>query len=345
MIDPHVHLRDGVLSEKETIKHGCELASEAGFTAVFDMPNTVPTLTSKENIINRIQYAENVLCKANIKIFYSIYGGLTNDFYQIKEVVEFYNKNFPKIIGLKMFAGHSTGQMGIIEKKEQRSVYAALTKLDYKGVLAIHCEKEDLIDNSIFKLEKPETHSLARPPIAEIESIKDQINLATEEKFKGHIHICHISTSQGIKLVKEAKNAGMSISCGATAHHALLNIETYKKHGLFAKMNPPLRGEDDRKAVFEGLINGNIDWIESDHAPHTVADKQKGASGIPGFAGLLLLVQKLREAGCSEDRLKELCGENVNKIFKLSLNFNIPSEKIIGNSLPLLKKGYPYNIF
>ncbi len=343
MIDSHVHLRDQALAYKETIKHGAELAKNAGFTALFDMPNTNPPLTSRENIVNRFKLAEESL--QGVDIYYALYGGITSDFSQIEEVVNCYNEFFPKMVGFKMFAGHSTGRMGITEKEEQRLVYKALAKLNYKGVLMVHCEKESLMHGELFSLDKPETHSQARPIIAELESIKDQIELAKTENFQGHLHICHISTKAGVDLVYEAKQSGMNISSGATSHHALLNDSAYAELGLFGKMNPPLRSEEDRKAVFDALMSGKIDWLESDHAPHSLEDKAKGASGIPGFAGSLLLIRELRKAGCSQTRLEEICGGAVNKAFKLNLQFNVPSNEEIESYLPTLKEAYPFDAF
>ncbi len=343
MIDSHVHLRDQELSYKETIKHGAKLAEKAGFTALFDMPNTNPPLTSRKNITERFKLAEKSL--QGLNIYYALYGGITSNFEQIEEVVNCYNEFFPKMVGFKMFAGHSTGRMGITEKEEQRIVYKALSKLNYKGVLMVHCEKESLMKPELFSLDKPETHSLARPPIAELESIKDQLELAKSENFKGHLHICHISTKEGVDLVYEAKKQGMNVSSGATSHHALLNDSAYAKLGLFGKMNPPLRKEDDRKAVFEALLSGKIDWLESDHAPHSLDDKAKGASGIPGFAGSLLVIKALREAGCSQNRLEKICGGAVNKAFNLSLNYKVPSNEEVDSVVPMLKDGYPFSAF
>ncbi len=345
MIDSHVHLRDGLLSEKETIAHGGLAAYDAGFTALFDMPNTDPPLVSARAVLERLDYADTALKGAGARLFYAVYGGITADLQQIEDITACYRLHFPRIAGFKMFAGHSTGRMGITEREEQRCVYAALTRLGYTGVLAVHCEKEAYIDDTAFNIGRPETHSTARPPNAETESIKDQIALARETGFQGHIHVCHISTAEGIRIVKEAKEQGFGISCGATAHHALLNTSAYSKYGIFAKMNPPLRSEADRAAVFKELLAGGVDWIESDHAPHTAADKQRGASGVPGFAGSLLLVRALRQAGCSEKRLTELCGASVNRVFGLQLPFTVPSDEVINAAVPALRSAYEYDIF
>ncbi|MGP1438694.1 MAG: dihydroorotase [Treponema sp.] len=345
MIDVHVHFRDGVQSEKETIKHGFSVAHQAGILSCFDMPNTVPALTAKKDILARLEFGQKMVEEVEQKAVYRIYAGVTNSIEQIKEIVEVYNEFFPRIVGFKMFAGHSTGNMGILEKDMQRTVYETLVKCNYEGVVAVHCEKNELMKEELFDIAKPETHSMARPIIAEVESIKDQIALVKETGFRGHLHICHISTKDGVSLVKDAKKDGIDISCGATAHHALLNDEAYKKQGLFVKMNPPLRDEKNRKAIFDSLISGDIDWIESDHAPHTIKDKEAGASGIPGFAGTLLLILSLRKAGISEERLNAICGEKVNKVFKFNLPVCVPSDERIAEVLPKIRKAYPFDAF
>lgn len=345
MIDCHVHLRDWDQSEKETILHGADVASKAGFSAIFDMPNTNPPLTSADLLEKRIKYGQAETKKLESPIFYGVYAGITDNLNQVAEVVEFTSRNFPNCVGLKMFAGNSTGNMGIVTKEQQFKIYQKLTELNYKGVLAVHCEKESLMHPEIFDLQKAETHSLARPEIAEINSIADQIELVEKTGFKGHLHICHISTQDGIKLVKNAKLKGLNISCGATAHHALLNLDAYKTHGIFAKMNPPLRKNIDQKAVFNSLLSGEIDNIESDHAPHTILDKQKGASGVPGFAGTLKLIKTLRESGASEKMLEKLCGVNINAIFGTNFKINVPDQTKIEKLFAMIASSYEVNIF
>ena len=112
MIDPHVHLRDWNQKDKETVKHGLSVAERAGIDAVFDMPNTDPALISANNIEQRIKLAES----AESEVFYGLYAGLTANPEQIKEVINIYNRLFPKIVGFKLFAGKSTGNMAVISK-------------------------------------------------------------------------------------------------------------------------------------------------------------------------------------------------------------------------------------
>lgn len=345
MIDCHVHLRDWEQSKKETIVHGIGLAAMAGFSAFFDMPNTKPALTSAELLGKRIQYGQTESAKINSTIFYGVYAGLTGNPQQIAEVVQFHTDHFPDCVGLKMFAGNSTGNMGIVSEAEQRAIYQELAKLQYTGVLAVHCEKESLLHNELFTPQVPASHSLARPPRAEVQSIADQIRFVEETGFVGHLHICHISTAEGLALVHAAKQKGMNISCGATAHHALLNEDAYNKSGIFAKMNPPLRSETDQRAIFSALRDGSIDTVESDHAPHTREDKLNGASGVPGFAGSLRLLKTLREAGADECLLQKLYGGNVNRIFGTNFKIHLPDNKIIEKIFPIIVSGYEYNIF
>ena len=138
MIDPHVHCRDWSQSYKETVKHALFVAEKVGLSGIFDMPNTSPPINSKEAIKKRLTEAD----KIKSSVFYGIYAGLTSDKNQIKEVVKTWKELFPKVVGLKMFAGHSVGNLGIVEEEEQKLVYQILAEKGYDGVLVIHCEKD-----------------------------------------------------------------------------------------------------------------------------------------------------------------------------------------------------------
>ena len=334
MIDPHVHLRDWNEKEKETLVHGMESGYLSGIDTFFDMPNTNPPITNRENALKRIEdgiKAEEELRKRGMDVHYHLYLGLTPNKEQISEMVSLYSSLFPRIIGLKLFASHSTGNMGIIDEEEEKNVFQVLADLDYKGVVAVHAEKTSLFTTNA-------SHALSRPSISEIESVRDMIEFATDAGFKGRLHIAHISTKGALELVKKAKEEGkIKITSGATPHHALFNLESENK---YLKMNPPLREEEDRAFIFSSLLSGDIDWIESDHAPHTLRDKENGKCGIPGFKGTLLLIDKLRECGISEERLEKLLNTNIASTFGLgNSKLSIPTdtqgrEKIIGDRYP-----------
>jgi dihydroorotase len=319
MIDPHVHLRDWNGKDKETVLHGLLVARKAGFQAVFDMPNTNPAIVNKSLVEERLALASAAIDKIGGGISYHLYLGLTKEDEQIKEMIDCYNLYFPKCIGLKMFAGQSTGNMGIVELADQEKVFKSLAKYNYKGLLAVHAEKESLLRSCEYIEGQFETHSLARPPQAEVESIKDIIAIAKRTGYQGRLHICHVSTAEGIEILTKEKQSNPLLTFGITPHHALFTSEDAKCHDRYLKMNPPLRSERDRKAVVQAIREGNVDWIESDHAPHLLSDKEKGASGIPGFKGMLVLYDYLVKRGVNESQLRKLFGENVCKAFNINI--------------------------
>ncbi len=340
MIDPHVHLRDFNQKEKETILHGLRTAYTAGFNILLDMPNTNPPLTERDNILKRLEEGRKAVETVKKEfgtddLHYSVYLGLTEDESEIREMAELHRELFPSVCGLKLFASQSTGNMGIVEKKSQERIYSLLSSLGYSGVLAVHAEKE-----SLFK--RNETlHSRVRCPESETASVSDQIESALKAGFRGNLHIAHISTRGALRLVSEAKKDGeVRITCGATPHHSLLTV---KNEGIFTKMNPPLRERRDRDAVLEGLFDGTVDWAESDHAPHTLEDKLKGASGIPGIEGMLRLIRFLRREGMTETRLNELFSENAVKTFALPFTTTPVPRVITDDMIEKAGKEYPFS--
>lgn len=342
MIDAHVHLRDWGQTAKETLSHGMALALRCGIDELFDMPNTVPPLTTRLSVMKRIEDAK----ACNLALRYHLYVGLTSDPRQIEEAVEL-SREFPQqVIGMKMFAGHSTGNMGMVEETLQRSVYTQLAHLGYEGVVALHCEKESLLLPALEDPSDFSSHSFARPVEAEVASVADQLQFSLEAGFKGHLHICHLSSVASLALVEEAKKQGRRVSCASTAHHLLLSLEDARDRKLYAKMNPPLRSEEERAQLFAALLAGRIDWIETDHAPHTIADKEQGASGIPGFCGLLLLVKKLYDAACPPDLMQSLLGGRVQQIFSLERRqVSIPSYQELDSLSQLAADAYPFDSF
>ena len=320
-IDPHVHLRDGDFqSHKETLLHGFELAWRTGLSAVFEMPNTIPSLTSERAVVERIMAGDKALQELKIPLFHGILAGITTDKKQIREVVNIWNRLFPKVSGLKMYAGHSIGNMGITEYEEQKQVYRTLAGHNYTGVLMVHCEKEELLRSELFDPENPETHLSARPPEAEIESVRDQIELAGKEGFKGTLHICHISVPESLDVLEEKrKTVSFPITCGITPHHTLLSVENMKKPGgVLLKVNPPLRSESMQKQMFALLLDGRIDWIETDHAPHTIKEKMTDyVSGIPGLQFYSRFLEILYKNGLSHKTINNLTFRNIVKTFSI----------------------------
>jgi len=334
MIDSHVHLRDWRQSNKETIEHGLEVAERVGLDAVFDMPNTSPVIDSYDLVKDRLEGAEFL----KSKVFYGLYVGLTSNPEQVKEAVKAWEEFFPEpgasvgVVGLKMFAGSSTGDLLVGKEEEQKKVYETLAKEGYEGVLAVHCEKESFLVPTMWDSSKPVTHSQSRPKEAETASIGDQIKYAEEVGFLGNLHICHVSVPGSVYLVGEARQRGkIKITCGVTPHHCLFGIHNIlgatTDEGLLYKVNPPIRLRSDAEKMLTLLQEGKIDWIETDHAPHTLAEKTGKAldakgnpqymSGFPGLPFLPHFLNFLRRRKMSEGQIYRLTHGNIIEIFGL----------------------------
>lgn len=339
MIDPHVHLRDWSQSYKETLEHGLSVAYRAGLDGVFEMPNTDPPLISAENIKARINLADSVIDKLKIPVFHGIYAGLTSDAKQVEDAVGVYKELFPRVVGLKMY---SAGNMGIVEEDEQMAVYEILAALRYKGVLAVHCEKESLFNAGAY------SHNLARPPEAEAGSIEDQVMFANSVGFKGVLHICHVSTPLSLKVIRNARRyPGFTVSCGLTPHHAVLCSELVEEEELL-RVNPPLRCREMRDAMFDALLSNGIYWIETDHAPHTLEDKRNGLAGIPGLPYYPRFIKKLRDSEMDELLIDAVTHDMIVTVFGFDENL-IPNTRRAGlqseSELEELAKEYEFNPF
>jgi dihydroorotase len=347
MIDPHVHLRDWSQAAKETLTHGFSVAWRAGLDGVFEMPNTDPPLTTRQAILRRIDDADAALRGLGISLFHGLYAGLTAVPRQIEEAVRAWRELFPRVVGLKMFAGQSTGNMGIIMREEQALVYRTLAALGFTGVLAVHCEKDSLLRPADWDSSRPVSHARARPPAAEVASVDDQVQLAKKASFKGTLAVCHISTPWALDLLrgghdeKPAPPLDFRVVCGITPHHALLDANMMEEHeGMLLKVNPPLRPKPMPSLMLQRLIEGDIDWIESDHAPHTRSDKLEGfASGIPGLPFLPLFLQILSEAGVPPTKIQELSHEAVCRTFGVTIAAGGRKPE------PDLEKEYPFDPF
>ena len=324
MIDPHVHLRDWNQAAKETLRHGLEIAYRAGLDGVFEMPNTDPPLTSRDAILRRIDDADAAVKSLGIRIFHGLYAGLTAVPRQMEEAVRAWKELFPRVVGLKMFAGQSTGNMAIGRVDEQALVYRTLAALGYTGVLAVHCEKEALMKADAWDPAQPASHGRARPPAAEVASVDDQMRLAAAASFRGTLHVSHISTPWAVDLLRNAHGAalpGLHVTCGLTPHHAMLDAALMEEEdGILLKVNPPLRPKPLPALMLRRLRDGAIDWIETDHAPHTRRDKTDGfASGIPGLPFYPRFVRMLRESGMEEETLVGLTHGAICRQFGMTI--------------------------
>lgn len=343
-IDPHVHCRDGRQAYKETIAHALDVAKKAGVDAIFDMPNTSPPIINRELVDKRLAIAND----CNSSVFYGLYVGLTSNSEQIQEAVQIHNDYFPRVVGLKLFAGKSVGDLAVIDAVDQKKVYENLK--NYTGVLAVHCEKECFLNPGQFYPGISSTHSFARPARAELESIKDQVEFAMENDFKGNLHIAHISTPKSVEYLNEVKKDNelkFDISCGATPHHLFLNYQMpeYKGYGLSLKVNPPLRMKSEQRGLLNCLKNGEIDFIETDHAPHKLDEKLNSPymSGIPGLDRWPDVYHKLITEGFSYCDIEDLVFNNAHRIFNIPTG--VIERKNDAGKMGMKEYDYKYDFF
>ena len=318
--DIHVHARDMKQKIKYTIAKWKWLAWFYGVRFGAFMPNTDPTITDEATLKQYIEIAEKSGFK---KIKYKIWFGLTADLEQVKKFVQLYNdeRYGDVIIGVKIYAGPSTGDLAILDKSQLRNVLEALKNCGYTGHIAFHCEEKSLFCPEKYNPERPETWNLARPEESEVFSVNQIISLVREANFHGHIHICHVSSHTSVLAINEAKRQGMRISCGTTIHHLVFDIEQMAKmsikKALDKKCNPPIGTMSTRRLLLRDAATRSIDIIESDFAPHTEEDKKNGASGVSNYQYLPNLVIELWRADASDERIIELINKNPCKIFKI----------------------------
>jgi len=354
MIDPHVHCRDGEKQRhKETKAHALAVAERARISGIFDEPNTEPPITTIALAEERLADAD----KAKSRVFYGLHIGLTSEPAQIREAVAAWRQFFPKpgssvgVVGLKMFAGRSVGSLGVIEEEEQRLVYQILAEEGFDGVLAVHCEKEALLKPGLWEPSNPVSHSFARPPEAETESVFDQIRFAENCGFRGNLHIAHVSVPKSVGLIDNARRqGGVRVSCGVTPHHCTLSYDLIpiSEEGLLYKVNPPLRDRNSALGMLDLLRKGMIDWIETDHAPHTLDEKMGRAldaegkpqylSGFPGLPYYPHFIKHLRRKRFSREQLMKLIHT------KIELTYGITIPLLTGDSEPDLNLHKEYEV-
>ena len=272
MIDMHCHLREPGGEHKETIETGAKSAVAGGFTTICPMPNTKPTPDNVETLKFIINEAKRVnLC--NVLPFSSVTIGEKGE-----ELV-----NFEEQLKAGAIAFSDDG-MPIVNAKMIREAMIKVNNLN--SFISEHCEEKSVSAGAINAGKIAEKLGVVGvlPEAEEIMAARD-IVIAETNKLK--THICHISTSTSVNMIRDAKKRGVRVTCETCPHYFTFTVDEVLKSGVNAKMNPPLREEKDKEAIIQGLKDGTIDCIITDHAPHTEAEKEQGLekapNGIIGF--------------------------------------------------------------
>jgi dihydroorotase len=307
-VDVHVHLREPGFSYKETIKSGTMAAAKAGYTAVCPMPNINPVPDSVENI-----KVETDIIEKDAVINVYPYASITKGRQGKGEFVDFESL---KDIAVG-FSDDGTGVQGESDMLEAMKECAKLGK-----IISAHCEVNSLLNGGYIhdgEYCKANNHK-GICSASEYEQIERDCKLA--EQTGCQYHVCHISTKESVDIIRKAKARGVNVTCETGPHYLTMCDMDLQEDGRF-KMNPPLRSKEDKQALIEGIVDGTIDVIATDHAPHSVEEKSKGLAGSAmGVVGLetafSVLYTKLVKTGViTLEKLINIMSVRPREIFSL----------------------------
>jgi len=269
--DVHVHFREPGFSYKETIATGSRASARGGYTAVCTMPNLNPVPDSVENLNIQLQMIEDQAC-----IHVYPYGAITVG--EKGEQLADLEGMAPNVIGF------SDDGRGVQSDGMMREAMLRAKRLG--KMIVAHCEVNELLRGGyIHDGEYARIHG-HRGICSESEWAQIDRDLRLVEEIGVKYHVCHISTKESVDIIRKAKARGVDVTCETGPHYLVLTDMDLQEDGRF-KMNPPLRSEEDRKALVEGIVDGTIDMIATDHAPHSVEEKgrglEKSAFGIVGI--------------------------------------------------------------
>lgn len=273
LIDMHVHLREPGFEHKETIGTGTAAAAAGGFTSVACMANTSPIIDTPEQIEQVYDIAHKT-AKTNVFPFGSITKNLAGD-----ELTDMRGMRSAGAVGF------SDDGVTVMNAALMRDALALSAELGFP--IMVHCEEHNLNAGAIMNLGETSRKLglIGSPNAAEDIIVARDIMLA--EMTGGHLHVLHVSTAGAVELVRQGKRRGVHVTAEACPHHWLLTDKEVEKQGTNAKMHPPLRTQIDIDAVIEGLRDGTIDAIATDHAPHAPEEKARGMLEAPnGIIGL-----------------------------------------------------------
>lgn len=312
-VDVHVHLREPGYGYKERIATGTMAAARGGYTTVCSMPNLNPVPDCVENL-----KVQQDIIDSDAKIEVLPYAAITIS-RKGEELVD-----VASLVG-KVCAFSDDGSGVQVDGMMERAMTEAVK---YDQLIAAHCEVEELLKGGyIHDGEYAKAHGhKGICSESEWEQVKRDIEIA--ERLGCRYHVCHISTKETVQLVREAKARGVKVTCETGPHYLIFTDMDLQEDARW-KMNPPLRSAEDRAALIEGIKDGTIDMIATDHAPHSIEEKSRGlkdsAMGIVGLetAFAALNTHLVRNGVISMERLVELMSINPRKVFRIEGGINV----------------------
>nr|WP_220477037.1 dihydroorotase [Limosilactobacillus rudii] len=273
LIDIHVHLREPGYTNKETIATGSKAAAHGGFTTIAAMANLNPTCDTPKKFREQVRRNEKA---GLVKILQYSPVTVNRAGKQSVNIADQYKA------GARLFSDDGAGI------QDAGVVYQAMQQLaEVNAPLCDHAQDNQLAQNGVINDGAAIAKKLSLPGMPAIsETAQIARNLTIAQATGAHYHVCHVSTKESIDLIRYAKQQGINVTCEVTPHHLLLADADIKKDDAEFKMNPPLRRRVDQQACLVGLLDGTIDCIATDHAPHTDAEKQQGFLNSPnGIVG------------------------------------------------------------
>ncbi|WP_273725444.1 dihydroorotase [Brucella gallinifaecis] len=306
VVDSQVHFREPGLEHKEDLETGSLAAVLGGVTSVFEMPNTKPLTTSAETLEDKIRRGRH-----RMHCDFAFWVGGTRD--NAKDVAEL--ERLPGAAGIKVFMGSSTGNLLVEDDEGVRSILK-----NTRRRAAFHSEDEfRLKDRKNLRVEgDPSSHPVWRDEIAALQCTERLVRIARDTGAR--IHVLHISTAEEIDFLQRHKDVA---TCEATPHHLTLSADEYATLGNLIQMNPPVRDKRHRDGIWKGVDQGIIDVLGSDHAPHTLEEKQKpypaSPSGMTGVQTLVpIMLDHVNAGKLSLERFVDLSSHGPNRIFGMA---------------------------
>lgn len=272
-IDVHIHLREPGGEHKETIASGTMAAARGGYTTVCAMPNTNPV---PDNVQDVAALVEKIKQDAKVRVlpYASITKGLNGD--ERSDITAISREN--------VFAFTDDG-VGVQTAGQMYEAMEEAAK-NNKAIVA-HCEDNSILYGGVVHKGKV-SEKLNLPGILNAtEAVQIARDVLLAEAAGCHYHVCHVSTKESVRVIRDAKRAGIHVTAEVTPHHLLLSEEDITEANTNFKMNPPLRSTEDKDALMKGLLDGTIDFVATDHAPHAKEEKEQGMLNAPfGIVGL-----------------------------------------------------------
>ncbi len=307
VIDTHVRISDSERSNSETWATDSREAVRGGVTTVLDVPNTSPPTLDGEAVEQKIATAA-----ANSVVNFGAWVAASTD--NLSLISELWDSG--KICGTKVFMGNSTGDLGVSPDLLE-DVF-----MNTKGLIGVHAEEQATLNlaHEQWKDQPNPEHNDVRPPEASVRAVETLIELV--QRTGRSVHICHLSTAAELAVL-DPYRGDLPITCEVSPHHLFLSTENIGDQGNLTKVDPPIRGELDRRALMAALKRGRLDTFGSNHAPHPTAQKEKDywsvPSGLPGVGTMLpLILGALKNGRLGIEMMVSMLSETPARLFGIA---------------------------